>query len=189
MGKTLLFTVLTKNDSFRTYSTFLYLLCARILNIRESLEILHEMDDSQSETTLIRSCLALPKFSYLICTCSPTYISQATRNFDVAMREALESILGGPLSEWSWLKASLPSSRGGVNLRSASLHVPAAFLASCSCSQTLVGEMLGRAPGFSPHISSMHCGCPLICCISTRLAVFGGYRRASIPTLSLACHR
>ena len=51
----------------------------RVANIRESLEILHEMDDSQLETTLIRSCLALPKFSYLICTCPPTYISRATR--------------------------------------------------------------------------------------------------------------
>ena len=68
----------------------------RVAKTRECLEILHEMDDSQLETTLIRSCLALPKFSYLIRTCPPTYISRATRDFDVAMREALESILGGP---------------------------------------------------------------------------------------------
>ena len=107
----------------------------RVVRIRESLEILHKMDDSQLETTLIRSCLVLPKFSYLIRTCPPNYITWATRDFDVAMR-ALESILGGPLSEWSWLKPSLPSSLGGVNLRSASLHAPAAFLSSSSRSQT-----------------------------------------------------
>ena len=89
----------------------------RVTKIRESLEILHEMGDSQLETTLIHSCLALPKFSYLISTCRPTYISQATRDFDVAMREALESILGGPLSEWSWLKA---------------LHFPAAMVETTS---------------------------------------------------------
>ena len=35
-----------------------------------------------------------------------------------------------------------------------------------------------------PH--KLHCGCPLIRCISTRLAVFGGYKRASRPSLSLA---
>ena len=64
-----------------------------VAKIRESLEILHEMDDSQLETTLIRSCLVLPKFYYLIRTCPPIYISRATRNFD-------------------GLKASLPSSRG-----------------------------------------------------------------------------
>ena len=123
----------------------------RVVGIRESLRVLHMMGDPQLETTLLRSCFALPKFSYLIRTCPPTHISQATMDFDVAMRESLESILGGPLSEWSWLKASLPSSRGGVNLRSASLHAPAAFLASVSRCQTLVGKMLGHVPDPSPH--------------------------------------
>ena len=33
VGMTLLFAVLTKNDSFRSYSTFVYLLRAHILNI------------------------------------------------------------------------------------------------------------------------------------------------------------
>ena len=126
----------------------------RVTKIREALGGLHEMADSQLECTLLRSCFALPKFSYTIRTCPSTHISQATKDFDMAMREALESILGGPLSEWSWLKASLPSSRGGVNLRSASLHAPAAFLASSSRSQSLVREMLGCEPGPSPHTSS-----------------------------------
>ena len=126
----------------------------KVSKIKESLGVLHEMGNSQLETTLLRSCFALPKFSYLIRTCPPTNISQATMDFDVAMREALESIVGGPLSEWSWQKASLPSSRGGINLRSASLHAPAAFLASSSHSRALVGEMLGHEPGPSPHTSS-----------------------------------
>ena len=126
---------------------------ARITRIRESLAALHDMQDSQLETTLLRSCLALPKFSYILRTSPPSYIEQATRDFDVAVRETLEVILGGPLSEWSGLKASLPSSRGGINLRSASLHAPAAFLAS-SCSQELVGKMLGRLSSRSPHVGS-----------------------------------
>ena len=126
----------------------------RISRIRESLVVLHDMDDSQLETTLLRSCLALPKFSYVLRTCPPSYIDQAVRDFDVAMRETLEAILGRPLSEWSWLKASLPSSRGGLNLRSASLHAPAAFLASSACTQALVRRMLGHPPSRSPHIES-----------------------------------
>ena len=126
----------------------------RVVKIREALGVLLEMGDAQMETTLLRSCFALPKFSYLLCTCPPTHISKATVDFDVAMREALESILGGPLSGWSWLKASLSSSHGGVNLRSASLHAPAAFLASSLRSQSLVGAMLGGAPGLSTHTSS-----------------------------------
>ena len=65
----------------------------------------------------------------------------------------------GPLSEWSYKKIveeSLPSSRGDINLRSAFMHVPEAFLASNLCSQSLVSDthcMLGRPPGSSPFTS------------------------------------
>ena len=113
--------------------------------------MLHDMGDSHLETTLLRSCFALPK---LLRSCPPTHIRQAALDFDVVMREALETILGGPLDKWSWLKASLPSSRGGVNLRSASLHAPSAFLASVSHSQAVVEKMLGHALILSPHTSS-----------------------------------
>ena len=125
------------------------------MGIRKSLATLHDMQDSQLETTLLRSCLALPRFSYILRTTPPSYIEQAARDFDVAVRETLEAIVGIPITEWSWLKASLPSSRGGINLRSASLHAPAAYLASASCSQELVGKMLGRPSGCSPHIRSV----------------------------------
>ena len=65
----------------------------------------------------------------------------------------MESILGGPLPEWSWLKASLPSTYGGLNLRSALLHAPAAFLGSSVRSQPLVERILGRPADISPHTS------------------------------------
>ena len=126
----------------------------RVAKIGVSLKTLHDLGDSQMETVLLRSCFALPKFSYLLRTVPPDFIGQAAKDFDVIMRKALESIVGGPMSEWSWLKASLPSSRGGVNLRSASLHAPAAFLASSSHSQVLVGKMLGHPPGRFIHTSS-----------------------------------
>ena len=62
--------------------------------------------------------------------------------------------MGVPLSEWSWLKASVPSSRGRIGLRSASLHAPAAFLASSTSSQELIGKMLGRPLSCSTHMES-----------------------------------
>ena len=54
------------------------------------------------------------------------------------------------MTEWSWLKASLPSSRGGVNLRWASSHARAAFIASSTSSQDLVDQILHQPP--SPAI-------------------------------------
>ena len=96
--------------------------------------------------------------------------------------------MGIPITEWSWLKVSLPSSRGGINLRSASLHAPAAYLASASCSQELVGKMLGRPSGCSPphRVGSR---CSLRFRLTTRLAGLGGHQCAPVPALPLAGHR
>ena len=125
---------------------------ARVAKIRECLDVLRDLGDSQLETTLLRSCLALPKLSYALRTCPPSHVSQAASDFDVAIRETLEAIVGGPISDWSWRKASLPSSLGGVNLRSASLHAPAAFVASSAQSQDLVESMLGLPSCHPPHL-------------------------------------
>ena len=38
----------------------------------------------------------------------------ASSGFDQAVRECLELIIGGPISHWSWLKASLLSNRGSI---------------------------------------------------------------------------
>ena len=58
------------------------------------------------------------------------------------------------MTEWSWQKASLPSSRGGINLRQASLHTPAAFVASSYSSSELVGQLLNQPPGPSSLLAS-----------------------------------
>ena len=85
--------------------------------------------------------------------------------------ETLEAIVGGPISDWSWRKASLPSSLGGVNLRSASLHAPAAFVASSAQSQDLVESMLG--------LPSCHPPPPRCCSVSFVLS--------RIPTTLAVC--
>ena len=79
---------------------------------------------------------------------------QLAKGFDAALRETLEAILGGPTTEWSWLKASLPSSRGGINLRWASLHAPAAFVASSISSCNMVGRLLNQTPSSSPVLGA-----------------------------------
>ena len=56
-------------------------------------------------TTRLCSCLALPKISYILCTCPPCHIRQASTEFDKSIRGTLESITGGLLSDRSWQKA------------------------------------------------------------------------------------
>ena len=110
-----------------------------------------DLGDSQLETTLLRSC---PKLSFTLRSCPPSHICHGAKAFDEAIHECLEHIIGGPISQWSWLKASLPSSRGGLNLRSAALHAPAAFLGSSQQMWPLVERIVRHPPGLSPHVPS-----------------------------------
>ena len=118
----------------------------RVGKIQSALGRLGDLEDSQLQTTLLRSCLSLPKFNFALRTCPPSVILKATSAFDAAVREALEDITGGPLSDWAWLKANLPCSLGGLNLRSAALHAPAAYISSIVNSLDLVSQILGYTP-------------------------------------------
>ncbi len=126
---------------------------ARLLKLKESLGALHSVGDCQVECTLLRSCLALPKVSFILRACPPSHIQRTAAEFDRAIRCTLETIVGGPVSHWSWLKASLRCSHGGLNLRSALRHSPAAFLASTSVTKSLVLQILASPPAPSPHIT------------------------------------
>ncbi len=76
--------------------------------MKESLTKPPGLEDSQMETTRLRSYLGLPKVSFSLRTCPPDNIKQATVTFDEALREAVSDQAGSPLSDWAWLKASLP---------------------------------------------------------------------------------
>ena len=119
----------------------------RVQKVLEILSKLAYLQDSQMETTLLRYCLALPKIAFALRTCPPNRVQEASTVFDNAMRDTLSDIAGGPLPEWAWLKASLPSSLGGLTIRRASLHAPAAYLASLSqCSDLVSLGMYQRLP-------------------------------------------
>ena len=81
-------------------------------------------------------------------------MAQAASDFDHSIRETLKAIVSGPISDWSWSKASLPSSLGGINHRSAVLHAPAAFVASSVQSRYLVEAMLDLPSYHPPHLDS-----------------------------------
>ncbi len=124
---------------------------AWLSKLKESLGALHGVGDSQVECTRLCSCLALPKVSLILRAFPPSHIQRA--EFDRAIRCSLETIGGGPVPHWSWLKASLPYSCGGLNLRIALRHSPAAFLASTSVTKSLVLQILASPPDPSPHIT------------------------------------
>ena len=125
----------------------------RVGKVKDCLSKLPDLEDSQIEMSLLRSCLALPKVSFSLRTCPPNHIVHATAAFDDTMRDALSELAGSPLSEWAWVKASLPSSRGGLNLRRAALHAPAAYVGSRAQTSELVAGIRGGTPEASEDLS------------------------------------
>ena len=53
------------------------------------------------------------------------------------MQDALSDLAGGPLPDWSWLKASLPSF-GELNIRQAFLLALAAYISFCQQYRPLI---------------------------------------------------
>ena len=84
--------------------------------------------------------------SFALWTCTPQLIKPALVDFDETLRNALSDIVGGPVPEWYWLKASLPCSLVGLGLRQTLLHAPAAYIGSLEQCKPLNSAMLGYPP-------------------------------------------
>ena len=121
--------------------------------VQEILRLLPDLEDSQMGTTLLRSCLALPKLSFALGACLPRYIREAIAMLDLSMFDSLSDLVGRSLSNCSSLKASSPISLGGLGVHRASSHAPAAFVGSLDQSRELVFDILGYAPPTSRHLA------------------------------------
>ena len=126
----------------------------RITKLRDTLARLPDLKDSQIGITLLQNCLALPKISFSLRTCTPNFIRDALTSFYDTIRETLSTIVGSPLEQWSWIKASLPYNLGGLGLRSAVEHAPAAYFSSLSQQAPLVSAILDRGPGTFQYLAT-----------------------------------
>ena len=113
-------------------------LLKRVHKVLDVLSKLGDLQDSQMEATLLRSCLALPKMTYVLRICPPDHITTALSAFDDNWRQALSDLAGSPLSDWSWLKASLPPSLGSFHQR-----------------KPLISKILGHPPKQPSHLPSI----------------------------------
>ena len=90
-----------------------------------------------------------PKFAFALRATNTSNHRGILEEYDRAVRDALEGILGCPLTPAQWKQASLPTAMGGLGLRSASDHSAAAYLASVTAAGMLVQEIqqAGQAQG------------------------------------------
>ena len=114
----------------------------RIEKVRTITDELPSLHQPHLEFVLLRSCLSLPKISYLLRSTDTLEFQHLLLEFDSITREALSRILGGPASNESWAQAKIPISMGGLGLRAAADHAAAAFSISFLTSQPLVRALL-----------------------------------------------
>ena len=100
------------------------------------------MQDPQAEYTLLRSCLSLPKLMFTLRTTYSLDHIDTWCLFDNTIRDSMSTILGTPLSDTQWNQAQLPVSMGGLGLRAAVDHAPAAYSCSLIASQDLKESIL-----------------------------------------------
>ena len=112
--------------------------------VEEITGLLPMLQDAHTEFVLLRSCLGLPKISFTLRTTDTSGMSEILADFDRVTREGLTRILGAPLSHQAWQQAKLPTKFGGMGVRGAEDHAPAAFAASVFDSQSLSQSLLSE---------------------------------------------
>ena len=105
---------------------------------------LHILEDPHIEYTLLRSCFSFPKFAFALRTVDTSGHPDILQDFDLAVKESIEGVLGAPLPPQQWDQASLPLSLGGLGLRRAAKHGAAAYLASVGDAALLVQDIRGQ---------------------------------------------
>ena len=116
----------------------------KVEKVRQVTELLPLLQDPHTELVLLRCCLSLPKFSFVLRTTNTTELQHLLREFDTITRDGLARILGTTLDDKAWQQAKLPVSLGGMGLRCAEDHAPAAHTASVLGSQHLLQGLLGN---------------------------------------------
>ena len=116
----------------------------KVEKVKQITELLPLLQDPHIEHSLLRSCLALPKITFLLRAVDTSRFSSVLERFDEVTRDALSRILGTPVSDVQWEQAKLPVAMGGVGLRSAVDHAPISHATSLLTAQPLVGNLLGN---------------------------------------------
>ena len=116
---------------------------AKVEKIRKIVELLPSIQDPHTQFVLLRSCLSLPKLSFILRTTDTSPFKDILQEFDRLVRGALGSILGTALTDLQWQQASLPVSMGGLGLRGAEEHGPGLYCSSIISSLALSRTVQG----------------------------------------------
>jgi hypothetical protein len=100
-----------------------------------------KLDDKQVAYTLLRHCIALPKFRFALRTCPTELIMQAIARFDCILRETTSELLGVQLTEDQFDQAALPIRYGGLGLSRAIDVAAISFISSVKGSANMQAKI------------------------------------------------
>ena len=113
------------------------LLQRRVSKAKNLLDAIGRYSDAQGAFTLLRSCSGWAKILYSCRTVPPPLQQKGLRQADTDIRHSLGRLVGSQLTDDSWRIASLGVANGGLGIRSAAEHAPAAYISSLGQTQAL----------------------------------------------------
>ena len=125
----------------------------RVEKAASCLSALADLPDAQTALLLLRHCASYCKIAHAMRVTPPEDHSAALAAFDCSVRECLEQLGGLPLTPASWQQATLGTGAGGLGLRSAVLHAPAAFIASLTSSASGCAQLDSAFQAASPALA------------------------------------
>ena len=102
----------------------------RVKKAEELLDALAGLENAQAALHLLRQCASYCKLGYSARVVPPSAHTEALLEMDSAVRSCLEQVASASLTGDSWAQAQLKLNKGGLGLRSAVKHSPAAYLSS-----------------------------------------------------------
>ena len=113
----------------------------RVKKAEELLDALAGLESAQAALHLLRQCASYCKLGYSSRVVPPSAHTEALLEMDSAVRSCLEQVASASLTGDSWAQAQLKLNKGGLGLRSAVKHSPAAYLSSRAKSSALCRSM------------------------------------------------
>jgi hypothetical protein len=110
---------------------------------------------SHSAFFILKFCLFVPKFTYLLRCCPLWKFTDLLSSIDNIIKFQIESIVNIKLSEQSWNQASLPIRFGGLGTRKISSVALPAFLSSVHSTSDLAGKILKANAATNCRIACM----------------------------------
>jgi hypothetical protein len=111
---------------------------------------------SHSALFILKFCLFVPKFTYLLRCCPIWKFPHLITPIDSLMKSQIENILNIHFSEQAWSQAALPIRNGGLGTRKISNVALPAFLSSIHSTLNLAGRILKAPAGVNCEIACLN---------------------------------